>query len=55
MAKDIPYEDLVYVPRCRKSTIDRLADIGFKIDTTITLKDSFNEPVDMVAMKRNHL
>jgi len=41
MGIDIPDVDQIYVPICRKSTIRRMAQIGFDINDKIRMKDLY--------------
>ena len=50
---DIPDENLVYVPECRKSTIRRLLEIGYNMHGKILFQDEFGTKSLMVAMKKN--
>ena len=57
MPKDIIDQDLVYVPRMRKSTVERLIEEGFVIEGIITFKtqdlDGLRD-IEMVCMTRKH-
>lgn len=49
---DIPDQDLIYVPICRKSTIRRMVLAGFDIGPKIWMKDLMGTTVEVRGMTR---
>lgn len=49
---DIETENLVYVPKNRKSTIERLLKENYTMRETVTLWDMYGHQVDMVCMSK---
>jgi len=49
-------EDIVYVPKVRKPTVERLMEEGFTIDAVVTLRDSveLDVPIEFYCLKRKH-
>jgi len=57
MEKDITDQDLVYVPKMRKSTVERLMQEGFVVEGITTFKtqdlDGLRD-IEMFCMTRKH-